>query len=132
MMPDEHFDPTGVLALASALAHATRRHALPWTRLGTPEGTLHTARAAGINCHLSRSPQPPAPDRSITLTLSAVDDGRPLAIMHEAESEDARRSPLNELLRCMRLAGEETARESAGALPGHAEEVLTEILAGLI
>ena len=39
-LPEAHSDPTGILALTRALAHATRRHALIWTRLSSADTTL--------------------------------------------------------------------------------------------
>ena len=129
-LPDACSDPTGILALARALAHATRRHAIAWNRLSTENTTIHAAHAAGTHCQLAQTPAD-APSGHL-LTLTAAQDRRLLAALTEPRDEGPRPSPLNELLRCIRLANEETAREMLDEQPDNAEEVLLDLLAGLI
>ena len=129
-LPDAHSDPTGILAWTRALAHATRSHALTWTRLSSADTTLHTARAAGTHCQLAQTPAN-VPSGQL-LTLTAAHNPRPLAVLTEPLNEGPRPSPLNELLRCIRLANAEAAREMLQDQSVEAGEVILDLLAELI
>ena len=129
-LPDAYSDPTGILALTRALAHATRRHALTWHRLSSGDTTIHAARAAGIHCQLIQTLADDASRHLLTLTASQ--ENRPLAALTEPLDEGPRPSPLNELLRCITLANAETARELLQEQPAKAGEVIIELLAGMI
>lgn len=128
--PDAYSDPTGILALSRALAHATRRHATAWTRLSSGPTTIHAAQAAGTHFQLTESPADTPSGRALTLT--ATQEGRPLAALNEPLNDGPRRSSLNELLRCIMLANAETARDMVQHQPDDASEVLLDLLAGLI
>ena len=129
-MPDSYSDPTGILALTRALAHATRRHALTWTRLSSENTTIYTVQAAGTLCQLAATPADTPSGRALTLT--ALQDDRPLAVLTEPLDEGPHPSPSNELLRCIRLANAETAREMLQEQPAADGEVILDLLAELI